>query len=348
MSAPAVSSRLIKGAQRIRVLIAERSRMANQLLAESLESDSRFQVVAVAPAAELFSLAINHKPDVAVISADFVSTARKGLQIARTLTTHLPSIGIVILLDVPAQDEVIASFRSGATGVFCRTEPVSEFRACVERVSRGEIWTSSIAAQHLLEAMRRSPCYEAIEGKVGMLSKREIQVAEGAAQGQTNKQIAVALRLSEHTVKNYLFRIFEKLGVSNRTELLFFLSAHHKDGVHSLTPLDAAGHTNCLEVYLKAAEEGWVTAQFIVGLAYLEGRGVEKNEHSAFYWLRMAEGHSSELRERSRMLIQELKAKMTLKDVEAMEKSLMARKDEMRVDERTADLIKGNVLKLAG
>src|SRR5205807_8553703 len=132
---------------------------------------------------------------VAVISADFVSTARNGLQIARALTTSLPSIGIVILLDVPARDEVIASFRSGATGVFCRTEPISEFRACVERVSRGEISTSSIAAQLLLEAVRSSPCYEGIEGRVGMLSKREMLVAEGAARGQPNKQIAGALRL---------------------------------------------------------------------------------------------------------------------------------------------------------
>jgi two-component system nitrate/nitrite response regulator NarL len=322
--------------------------MASQLLAESLERDSRFEVVAVPPAAELFSVATSRKPDVAVISADFVSTTRTGLQIARAFTTHLPSIRIVILLDVPARDKVIASFRSGATGVFCRTEPVSEFRACVERVNCGEIWTSSIAAQHLLEAVRSSPCYEAIEGKVGMLSKREIQVAEAAAQGQTNKQIAVALRLSEHTVKNYLFRIFEKLGVSNRMELLFFLSAHLKDAVYSPTALDAAGHTNCLEVYLKAAEEGWVTAQFIVGSAYFEGRGTEKNEHSAYYWLRMAEEHSSELLERSRMLIQELKAKMTLEDVEAVEKSLMPRKDEMRVGEEPADLVKRIVCKLAG
>src|SRR5438876_11661543 len=223
MSPPAVSSRLIKGAPQIRVLIAERSRMASQLLAESLERDSRFQVVAVTPAAQLFSSATTRKPDVAVISADFVSTTTRGLQIARAPNTHLPSIGIVILLDVPVRDEVIASFRSGATGVFCRTEPVAEFRACVERVSRGEIWTSSIAAQHLLEAVRSSPCYEATEGKVGMLSRREIQVAEAAAQGQTNKQIAGALRLSEHTIKNYLFRIFEKLGISNRMELLFLL-----------------------------------------------------------------------------------------------------------------------------
>src|SRR5207245_10646396 len=128
-----------------------------------------------------------------------VSSSRAGLQTAPGLTPRLPSIGIVILLGVPARDNIIASFRSGATGVFCRTEPVSEFRACIERVSRGEIWTSSIAAQHLLEAVRSSPCYEATEGKVGTLSQREIQVAEAAAQGQTNKQIAGTLGLSEQS-----------------------------------------------------------------------------------------------------------------------------------------------------
>src|SRR5207248_10757663 len=314
--------------QQIRVLIAERSRMASQLLAESLERDSRFQVVAVAPAAELFSVATNRKPDVAVISADFVSTARNGLQIARALTTSLPSIGIVILLDVPARDEVIASFRSGARGVFCRTEPVSEFCACVERVSRGEIWASSIAAQHLLETVRSSPCYEAVEGKVGMLSRREIQVAEAAAQGQTNKQIAGALRLSEHTVKNYLFRIFEKLGVSNRMELLFFLSAHNKDAGLSVADLTVRG-ANSLASYLRAAEEGWVSAQFMLGLVYLEGRGAEKNQQSAYYWLRMAEQNSSEIGEHSRMLIEELKARMRSDDIEELERILMTQKDKL-------------------
>jgi hypothetical protein len=48
-------------------------------------------------------------------------------------------------------------------------------------------------------------------------------VAEHAAQGQSNKQIADEMGLSEHTVKNYLFRIFEKLGMSSRFELLFLL-----------------------------------------------------------------------------------------------------------------------------
>jgi len=340
----------VKGAQQIRVLIAERNRMASQLLAESLERDSRFQVIAVPAAAELLSVATIRKPDVAVISADFVSAARKGLQIARALTAHHPSIRIVILLDVPAREPVIASFRSGARGVFCRTEPVSEFRTCVERVSRGEIWASSIGTEHLLEAVRISPCCDAIEGRVDMLSKREIEVAESAVQGHTNRQIAEQLRLSEHTVKNYLFRIFEKLGVSNRMELFFLLSTRSKDVVYAGAGLDSAGGANSLEIYLKAAQEGSAAAQFIVGLAYFEGRGVEKNEHSAYSWLRMAEENSSELREHSRMLILELKAKLKSEDVEALERSLMTRNDQMLAGKKPADLVKGHVgvHKLAG
>ncbi len=98
------------------------------------------------------------------------------------------------------------------------------FRACIERVSRGEIWAGRKEAEYLLAAMRNSPSCDGIDDdKVSVLSKRELEVAECAAQGQSNKQIADQLDLSEHTVKNYLFRIFDKMGVSNRFELLFLL-----------------------------------------------------------------------------------------------------------------------------
>jgi two-component system nitrate/nitrite response regulator NarL len=119
---------------------------------------------------------------------------------------------------------VIAAFPCGASGVFSRTEPLPDLFACIERVSRGEIWATSSHSQFLLEALGSTPTCEGIDaGKIGVLSHRELQVAEHAAQGQSNRQIADQLGLSEHTIKNYLFRIFEKLGVSNRFELLFLL-----------------------------------------------------------------------------------------------------------------------------
>jgi two-component system, NarL family, nitrate/nitrite response regulator NarL len=324
--------------QQIRVLIAERDRMASQLLAESLEHNSRFQVVAAPAASELLSVVTIRKPDVAVISANLASAEKMGLQIARALTAHHPGIRIVILLDVPARESVIAAFRSGARGVFCRTEPMSEFGTCVERVSRGEIWARRTETDYLLDALRSSPSCDTIgSDKVSMLSKREIEVAELAVKGQTNKEIAAQLRLSEHTIKNYLFRIFEKLGVSNRMELLFLLSAHNKDAAHPAVELDTAGPTNSMEARFTAAEEGSATAQFVVGEAHLDGRGVEKNEPCAYYWLRMAEENSSELWKHSRRLIQNLKDKISVENIEALERRLMT---EMLSGHRLASLRK--------
>ena len=327
----------IKEEQEIRVLIAERDRMASQLLAESLERDSRFKVVANPPVAELVSVATLRKPDVAVISADFVSGAKRGLQIARVLSTRLPDLRIVILLDTLARESVVASFRSGARGVFCRTQPLSEFRSCVEEVSHGEIWARSLAAEHLLEAVRSSPGCDAID-ETRTLSKRETEVAECAVQGNTNKQIAGQLGLSEHTVKNYLFRIFEKLRVSNRIELLLLLSTNHKNSFHTIAS-NNEGWTNSLDGYLRAAEEGWVSAQFLVGLAYFEGRGAEKNQQSAYYWLRLAEENSVALRHQIGRLIQEIKTKMTVRDIEHLEKSIMAQSEKMLAGKKLYDLL---------
>ncbi|MCU1298488.1 MAG: DNA-binding response regulator, LuxR family, partial [Acidobacteriaceae bacterium] len=278
------------------------------------------------------------------------SAARKGLDVARALNARNPDVRIVMLLDAPTRESVIASFHSGARAVFCRTEAVSEFRTCVEGVSRGEIWARSIETDYLLEAIRNSPSCDTIgTDKVSMLSNREIEVVEHAVQGQTNRQIAEQLLLSEHTVKNYLFRVFEKLGVSNRIELLFLLSSHNKDAACQAVGHNA-GRANCLEVYLKAAGEGSVTDQFVVGLMYFEGHGVEKNVHSAYYWLRMAEENSFELREHSRRLILELKTKMKSEDIQALEQSLMTRNGNMPSTKRPAEVINEsfNIHKLAG
>src|SRR4029077_6843259 len=200
-------------------------------------------------------------------------------------------------------ESVMASFRCGATGVFSRTSPLSELHTCIERVSQGEIWASRGHSQFLLEAVRSIPSWEGIEtAKIGRLSPRELQVAESAAQGQSNKQIANRLGLSEHTIKNYLIRIFEKLGVSNRIELLFQLFSECNDRASTGRGdvLSGGESGNSIQTYLKNAQEGVVAAQFIIGLDYLDGYGVEKDERSAYYWLRMAEENSCTIRSRSR------------------------------------------------
>jgi len=295
--------------------------MGNQLLAESLGRDPRFEIVAIATPTEILSIVMARQPHLALISADLDSGIRKGLQIARMLNRRHPSIHIVILLETSGRESVIAAFRCGAAGVFCRTDPLSELHTCIERVSEGEIWVSRSHSPFLLEALRNIPSCEGMEGgKMSLLSHRELQVAEYVAQGQGNKQIADQLGLSEHTIKNYLFRVFEKLGVSNRFELLFLLFKEcNGQATGRLGVLSGTEIANSIEAYLKAAGEGVVAAQFIVGLAHLEGYGIEKDERSAYYWLRMAEENSGTIRHRSHALVEELRSTVKTDDIEAVE-----------------------------
>ena len=190
--------------------------------------------------------------------------------------------------------------------------------------------------------MRSAPSCDGIDNdKVGMLSRREAQVAERAAQGFSNKQVADQFRLSEHTVKNYLSRVFEKLGVSNRVELLFLLLKEGHGFSSRAVGLNPSGLGNSLEVYIKAAEEGYAAAQFIVGLAHLDGHGVEKNGRSAYYWLRMAEENSAAVRQRSRALTEDLRTKIDPGEIEELERRIVtaAQKDKILASE-PADVFK--------
>ena len=325
-------------------MIADRNRMSNQLLAESLGRDPRFEIAAAAAPAEILSVVTHLQPDLALISSDFDGASKKGLQIARTLKSRTPSVGIIILLETSSRESVIAAFRCGAAGVFSRTDSISDLAHCIARVSHGEIGANKNNSEFLLEALRSAPSCEGIDlGKVDSLSPRELQVAEYAAQGESNKQIADRLGLSEHTVKNYLFHVFEKLGVSNRFELLFLLfkECNGQPADRAGGPL-AIGQGHPIETYMAAAEQGSVAAQFLVGLAHLEGYCVEKNGLAAYYWLRVAEASSSELGHRSRILVEQLRDGVKTNEIEAVERNIAiaVKNNKFLTSRRPAELIK--------
>jgi two-component system nitrate/nitrite response regulator NarL len=314
------------------------------LLAESLSRDTRFEIIVASAADNILSVVTQQHPDLVLLSADFDDAPKKGLRAARTLVRSMSSVRIVILLERSTPASVISAFRCGARGVFCRTELLSELRRCIDHVSRGEIWVSESESEFLLEALRNTPSCEGIEaGKIDLLSPRELQVAEFAAQGESNKQIADRLGLSEHTVKNYLFHVFEKVGVSNRLELLFLLfkecNGQTSDRV-GMPLVTKGGHP--IDTYLKAAEEGSVAAQFLIGLAHLEGYCVEKNGVSAYYWLRLAEASSGELGRRSRALVKQLRDDVKEHEIVAMEDriSVAIKNNRLLQNRHPADFIK--------
>lgn len=206
------------------VLVVDRDSMSSHLLADALVRDLRCDAAAIS-SFDLLRVLGTKETGLVVIGGDLNGRSGSGLDLASAVSHAHPQIGIVILLKETTREAVVRAFRAGARGVFCRQHTMPEFLDCVERVSKGFIWTGRDESSYLLEALRNIPAPRVSTDSSSMpLTARELQVVQCAAKGQSNKSIANELCLSEHTVKNYLFRAFDKLGVSNRIELLFYLT----------------------------------------------------------------------------------------------------------------------------
>jgi len=208
----------------IRVLAADSTRMNNQLLADALTRDKRFRVQEGEPTAEaIVAAAEKEMLDVVLLSPSLEENATLGLRVARQLRTSRPATRIVMLLDTNDRSTVIEAFRAGARGVFCRSESLKSLAKCIACVHEGQIWASSKELRYLLEAFSEAMPMRLVDASgSSILSKREQDVVRCVAEGLSNREIAGRLTLTEHTVKNYLFRIFDKLGVSSRVEVVLY------------------------------------------------------------------------------------------------------------------------------
>lgn len=211
---------------KVSVLIADDSRMSCQLLQNALSRTRfRFEIAACAVSRpEILSSLKNNRVDVALISQNLEDGPLSGAQFLSEMRESSPDTRIVILLKTATCDLVVDAFRGGARGVFCRTESFETLCKCIQSVHRGQIWANSDQLHFLLEAFVQASPLRAVDyaGRP-LLTKRENDVASLLAEGLSNKEVSIKLGLSEHTVSNYLFRIYNKLGVSSRVELVLYL-----------------------------------------------------------------------------------------------------------------------------
>jgi two-component system, NarL family, nitrate/nitrite response regulator NarL len=211
----------------IRVLIADNHPMGAQLLADALRRSHRFGFVLAAHRAEDVAATLAEAPlDVALISADFEGDPGRGFKLAQEIQAASSDTKVVMLLDIPDRDSVVQAFRSGCSGVFCRARSAKELPKCIACVHAGQIWANSQELAFVLTALREPQPLRVVNSTgIPLLTKREMAVVQCVAEGLTNREAAAQLNLSEHTVKNYMFRIFDKLGVSSRVELILYVAS---------------------------------------------------------------------------------------------------------------------------
>lgn len=209
--------------EQLRVLAADSNSMSTQLLVEALARNEQFHVIeGPSSEAELLSLLKLENPDVALIGAKFGQSGQPAFDLVRNIRAEQPCPRVVVLLDHSDPAAVVEAFRAGAHGIFSRTQPLRMLTKCIECVHAGQVWASATELHFVLEALAKPVPGNFRHLGSPPLSARESDVVRCVAEGLTNRDIARRLKLTEHTVKNYLFRIFDKLGVSSRVEVVLY------------------------------------------------------------------------------------------------------------------------------
>jgi len=281
-------------ASAIRVLVADNSRFHTQLLVGALNCDSDLQVVSSdLDAASVVAVSMTQKIDVFILSALADEDDHRGFRSLEKLRRTYPNARAIMLVDCSKPEFILEAFQAGARGVFDHQESADMLCQCIHQVHTGQIWVSNEQMALVLEALASAPKIRAVNRNgINLLSRRETEVVTCLSEGLSNREIAEQLGLSQHTVKNHLFRIFDKLGVSNRIELLFMTLSHSNARTPLLQGLlgEPGGRYDkpSLDLCEEAAEQGVLSAQLMLARNSWTGRASDNDVVRAYVWFCIA------------------------------------------------------------
>lgn len=162
--------------------------------------------------------------DVALVGSSMTGDTASAVGILESLLGRYGNAKAIVLTQKPNYTETVALFRAGARGIICSVDlRFDELCKSIRCVHEGQVWARNELVGHLLVALSR-PKSRDVTDAFGrrLLTKREQQVLHLLADGLSNQELAAELKVSEHTIKNHLFRVYDKLGVSNRMEAALY------------------------------------------------------------------------------------------------------------------------------
>lgn len=198
----------------IRVIVIDDHELFRRGVIATLNDSGRFTIEAEgSTAAEGLRLARALLPDLILLDVHLPDGL--GLDIVAQLQRDCPVSRVVVLTVDENDDALLRAMREGASAYILKGVAADELVRAITDVAGGDSYVSPKLAGHLLTVMQqRAQDREALSD----LSEREREVLEGLARGETNREIAAGLALSEKTVKYYVTNVLIKLHVRNRVE----------------------------------------------------------------------------------------------------------------------------------
>jgi DNA-binding NarL/FixJ family response regulator len=202
----------------IRLLLAEDHALVREGTREILERDPNLRVLGeAADGPTAIALAEELQPDVVLVDLDL--PILNGIEVIRRIRAKPEGPLALVLSAYDDEDYVMAALSAGATGYLLKTAHAGDLIAAIHAAARGETVLHGSVGRTLL-ARAQTPARQH-----DVLSERELEVLRLVAHGARTKEIAAQLSVSSRTVEAHLTSIFNKLGVSSRTEALMYAAA---------------------------------------------------------------------------------------------------------------------------
>ena len=164
-----------------------------------------------------------------------------------------PQMKIVVVTPGPEEELTLDLFRRGAHGIVSREVEPELLVECLRKVIAGEPWLDSQGIHWVMQAYRNQSTRPAGSRPKVQLTPKESLIVSCVTQGMKNKEIALRVGTTEQVVKNYLRKVYDKLGVADRLELALYCLNHHVIDNAKVPPLPASAGNGALASAAAAA-----------------------------------------------------------------------------------------------
>jgi NarL family two-component system response regulator LiaR len=202
---------------RISIIIADDHTLVREGTRDRLDREEDLKVVGEAADGEEAVRLVNElKPNVAIL--DVAMPNLNGIEAAKQIKKAQPGTAVLVLSAYDDDQYVYAALEAGADGYLLKNVGGHQLVEAIRDVCAGEVVLAPHVARKVVQWFSSLSHGQPVEGAGDYLSERELEVLKLAAKGLSNKEIAAELGLGARTVQSHLGHIFDKLGVSSRTE----------------------------------------------------------------------------------------------------------------------------------
>lgn len=213
----------------IDIVISDDHAMFREGLRKLLETEPGLRIVAEAADGEE-TIRIVRQLNPQVLLLDLSLPKANGLEVLRELSKQASATRTILLTAGIEGEQVVEALQLGAHGIVLKHSALQLLLKSIRCVNDGQYWVGQEGVSDLIQALRRTMPAPSVTPSVGGrdfgLTQRERQVIALVGAGYTNKDLARELGISENTAKHHLTNVFDKLGVSNRLELVLFAVEH--------------------------------------------------------------------------------------------------------------------------